>query len=86
MIEGDRRNPHQGCGFKCKKAIKRKDMKEGSETVLQIMITIEIEHASLNFLFLDYSQLFLYSLLNFEMGSLRKHCKDHSNEFVSYSK
>ena len=34
----------------------------------------------------DFSQLFLYSLLYFETCSLRKHCKDDSNEFMSYRK
>lgn len=33
-----------------------------------------------------YSQLLLYGLLCFEICSVRKHCKDHSNEFMSYSK
>ncbi len=26
-----------------------------------------------------FSQLFLFSLLNFEIGPLRKHCKDYAN-------
>jgi hypothetical protein len=34
----------------------------------------------------DYSQLFLYGLLYIETGSLRKHCKDHSDQFMSDSK
>lgn len=34
----------------------------------------------------DFSQRFLYSLLYIETCSLRKHCKDDSNEFMSYRK
>jgi len=34
----------------------------------------------------DFSQLFLYGLLYIETCSLRKHCKNHSDQFMSYSK
>jgi hypothetical protein len=47
---------------------------------------MEIWYRGIDFYFEDFSQLFLYSLLYIEIGSLGKHCKDHSNEFMSYGK
>jgi hypothetical protein len=54
-----------------------------SPFIIDFRLTFYFEGKSRN---QDFSQLSLYSLLYIETCSLRKHRKDHSNEFMSYSK